>query len=145
MCSENSINCFTFVDLKAQALQLRREMSCCYLLVFGELTRKGIKRCLLLADSWSSNKNQELFQEVLGQFPVLDVKKLIIPERTTGMIQPLDVFYFRPYKQFVRHISDSLEISHRIWWRDHYFSLQAFAHYQFSAPIFRKPTSTHSK
>ena len=33
MCNQNSINCFTFVDLKAQALQQRREASCCYLLV----------------------------------------------------------------------------------------------------------------
>ncbi|RLU20229.1 hypothetical protein DMN91_006836 [Ooceraea biroi] len=107
-------------------------------LLFQYLISKGIKKCLLLADSWSSNKNTKLFEEVLAKYEGrLKVERLLIPEGTTGMIQPLNVYYFRPYKQFVRHISDSLEVCDGIWKRDNYFKLQALAHFQFQAPMFR--------
>jgi hypothetical protein len=66
-------------------------------------------------------------QEAKGQFP--QVYKPIIPDNIKA--------YFRPYKQLVRHISDCLEITDGIWRRDSYFKLQALAHYQFQAPMFR--------
>jgi len=71
---------------------------------------KNNKKYLLLADSWSSNKNIKLFEEVFAKYEgQLKVKRLLIP-KSIGMIQPLDVYYFRSYKQFIRHISDSFDI-----------------------------------
>ena len=37
-----------------------------------------------------------------------DIKFFKIPKGTTGKIQPLDVFGFRIWKNFVRHFSDSV-------------------------------------
>jgi len=107
-------------------------------LLFQYLISKDIKKCLLLVDSWSSNKNTKLFEEILTKYEgQLTVERLLIPEGLTSMIKPLDVYYFQPYKQFVRHISDSLEVCDKIWKRDNYFKLQALAHFKFQAPRFR--------
>lgn len=59
---------------------------------------------------------------------------------TTGLCQPLDVYYFRLYKQIVRHISESAEFNDNVpvWQREYYFKLQAFVHFQFQAPIFQE-------
>ena len=55
---------------------------------------KNNKKYLLLADSWSSNKNIKLFEEVFAKYEgQLKVKRLLIPKSTIGMIQPLDVYY----------------------------------------------------
>lgn len=94
--------------------------------------------CLLLCDSWSSNRNDDIFDEVATEFPEIKVKRMLIPPGTTGTTQPLDVFFFRPYKVFVRFVSDSLEISEiKIWQRNNYFKLQAFSHFQFQASQFQ--------
>lgn len=101
------------------------------------LKAANVKKCLLLVDQWSSNRDNNLFDSVQQEFPEIPVKRMLIPEGTTGFIQPLDVFYFRLYKLFVRHITDCLEIDCEIWKRENYIKLQAFAHYQFQASIFR--------
>lgn len=69
------------------------------------LKAANIKKCLLLVDQWSSNRDNDLFDSVQREFPEIPVKQMLIPEGTTGLIQPLDVFYFRLYKLFVRHIT----------------------------------------
>lgn len=82
-------------------------------LLIGDLISRNIPKALLLADSWSSNKDNKIFKKLQEKYKDIQLERLLIPEGTTGMIKPLDVFYFRPYKQFVRHISDSIEISEK--------------------------------
>ena len=107
-------------------------------LLVQDLTSRGMKRALLLCDSWSSNKNQKLWIGLQKKYESqIVLEKLIIPEGTTGLVQPLDVFYFRQFKSFVRRVSDSLDLVDKIWQRDKYFALQAFVHFQFGAPQFR--------
>ena len=65
--------------------------------------------------------------------------KGLIPARCTGMIQPLDVHFFRMYKSFVRYITDTVidETEINVWHRDRFLALQSFVSYQFSTPRFR--------
>ncbi|GJQ72867.1 hypothetical protein Trydic_g1515 [Trypoxylus dichotomus] len=55
-----------------------------------------------LIDSWSGHCVAEL-QELVPKDKILNV--LNIPEKTTAMIQPLDVYGFRPWKNFIRTFS----------------------------------------
>ena len=67
---------------------------------------KAPKNTLLLLDSSSGFKDNELILSVKPD----DVKLLIktIPPKTTPIAQPLDRYFFRPYKNFVRKISDRI-------------------------------------
>ena len=92
---------------------------------------------LLLLDSWSSNKDEDLF---LAHKPALkEVDRKFIPPGTTGYIQPLDVYFFRPYKNFIKFVTDSviLETDYKVWHRDEFIKLQSLAHFQFTAERFR--------
>jgi len=83
-----------------------------------QLKRENIMNSLLLCDSWNSNRN-DIFNEVATEFSEIKIKRMFIPPSTT---QPLDMFFFQPYKIFVRFVSDSLEISEiKIWQRNNYF------------------------
>ena len=58
------------------------------------------ERCMLLLDSWSAH-NSSNFEPILRTKEYLKIET--IPARTTGTIQPLDVVFFRPWKNFLRH------------------------------------------
>lgn len=107
-------------------------------LLVEDLIARGKKKALLVLDSWGSFKNKNIFEKIQGEYEGrIFLDKEIIPAGCTKYCQPFDVFYFRPYKEFLRKITDSLEMSEKIWQRDNIFKLQAVAHYQFSAPQFR--------
>lgn len=112
--------------------------TCFWPSVLPILKREGTNSLLLLVDSWSSNKDGKFYDE---RVPAgVDFRCELIPPRTTGLIQPLDVGFFRTYKNFVKHITDSLVISGtiNIWSRENWLKLQSFAHFTFSAPRFRE-------
>ena len=60
---------------------------------------------ILLLDSWSGHCSQAV-EEAKPAYKNLKLFK--IPKGTTGKIQPLDVFGFRIWKNFIRHFSDSV-------------------------------------
>jgi len=62
-----------------------------------------------------------------------------IPQHTKGIVQPLDVYGFRPYKNFIRKISDSpdvLQNNFSLRVRDHIIKLQSLAFNQMCSPMY---------
>lgn len=95
------------------------------------------QQILLLLDSWSANKDENLFKSHIPQLKEASIR--LIPPGTTGIIQPLDIYYFRPYKNFIKFITDSviLETNYHVWQREQFLKLQSLAHFQFTAERFK--------
>lgn len=89
---------------------------------------------VLLIDSWSGH-----CPEVVRQTTPTDknIIPMIIPKGTTGRIQPLDVFGFRIWKNYVRHFSDSVGLLDQdidLHLRNNIIKLQSLTHNQLSSP-----------
>ena len=100
---------------------------------FPEVNRISSKSAMLLHDAWPGFKNLGIKEGL-----VIDLK--VIPPKTTGMIQPLDVFFFRPWKVFVRYISDHIvlmDINVSLLQRNNIIKLQSLVHFQFSAERYK--------
>ena len=82
----------------------------------GKLTKEHVKiwlddclcphvnqKCLLLTDSWSGQTDQFLMDSLFPEKKEL-FEAVTIPAGTTCVCQPLDVYFFRQYKIFVRRI-----------------------------------------
>jgi len=104
-------------------------------------------------DSWSG-QNEKTFQTVLKSSRILKIET--IPAGTTGMIQPLDVFFFRPWKNFIKHFSDIVVLYNyeiNLHLRNNIIKLQSLIHNQFSSHRFSNllkyswytHTHTHTK
>lgn len=64
----------------------------------------------------------------------------IIPKGTTGKIQPLDVFGFRIWKNYVKHFSDAVLLMNEdlnLHLRNNIIKLQSLTHNQLSSPRYR--------
>ena len=59
---------------------------------------------MLLIDSWTSYNNEKIIRESTPEEKDLYLFKM--PPNVTPLIQPLDVYGFRIWKNFVRKISD---------------------------------------
>ncbi|KYQ49302.1 hypothetical protein ALC60_11634 [Trachymyrmex zeteki] len=91
---------------------------------------------VLLLDSWSG-QNSKTFETIdkLSK----NIKILTIPAGTTGMIQPLDVFGFRIWKNFIKHFSDLIVLYNydiNLHLRNNVIKLQSLIYYQLSSPRF---------
>jgi len=71
-------------------------------------------KALLLSDSWSGQNNKKLYDDIesVGNH----VKRIQIPQHTTSDIQPLDKYYNRQMKNFLKRLYnrvalDQLDIS----------------------------------
>lgn len=92
---------------------------------------------VLLLDSWSGHCPQ-IIQEVNPANKILIVK--VIPKSTTGKIQPLDVYGFRIWNNFVRHFSDSVILMDEdlnLHLRNYIIKLQSLVHNQLSPPRYK--------
>jgi len=90
---------------------------------------------VLLIDSWSGHCPESL-QEFMPSKDK-DIRILTIPKKTTGMIQPLDVYGFRLWKNFVRTFSDRvilLNYDINLHLRNNIIKLQSLTHIQLSSP-----------
>lgn len=91
---------------------------------------------VLLLDSWTGHCPAKL-QELIP--PDKDIRILTIPKKTTGMIQPLDVYGFRIWKNFVRIFSDRVILFNydiNLHLRNNIIKLQSLTHIQLSSPRF---------
>jgi len=61
--------------------------------LFEQLKRENVMNCFLLCDSWSSNRNDDIFYEIAIEFPEIKVKRKLIPLSTTGTTQLFDVLF----------------------------------------------------
>src|SRR5271154_6856906 len=83
-------------------------------------------KSLLLIDSWSTYNDMESIEYVRPLQKKLKIMK--IPPKTTGIIQPLDVYFFRMWKDFVRKFSDRVLLENLpvlLYQRDNILKLQS--------------------
>ena len=85
----------------------------------GKLTKEELKmwfedvyfpsvgqQSVLLVDSWTSYKDQDMINSVKPMDKNVEI--LTIPPNTTSLVQPLDKYGFRLWKNFVRKFSDRI-------------------------------------
>jgi hypothetical protein len=96
------------------------------------------KKTLLLMDSWSGQSPEDISTAVPADH---QVTVMTIPKGATGIIQPLDVYFFRSWKQFIRQLSDIIVLSAfavQLYQRDNILRLQGLTHLQFSSPRYKE-------
>lgn len=94
---------------------------------------------VFLVDTWSGHSRTETFE----QPEHLNLQLRFIPPSTTGLIQPQDVYFFRPWKTFYRRVSNILKIYSGLGdgdiivsQRNVVLKLVLYVHSQFQAPRF---------
>lgn len=102
------------------------------------LVPKTGSKSLLILDSWGGHVSEDP-EDLVPLSKKFSVKT--IPEGTTGFTQPLDVFGFRVWKNFVRTFSDLvllMDIDINLHLRNNIIKLQSLTHNQFSSPRYRE-------
>lgn len=92
------------------------------------------EQTVLLVDSWTGYDRADL-----ATIMPLDrqCNIMTIPTHTTGLIQPLDVYGVRVWKNFVRKVSDAVRLQQlniNLHSRDNILTLQSLVHNQLSSP-----------
>ena len=92
---------------------------------------------MLLLDSWSRHFEKDVQDaKPLGK----DIILKIIPKGTTGQIQPLDVYGFRIWKNYIRRFSDDVLLHNcdvNLHLRNNVIKLQSLIHNQLSSPRYK--------
>lgn len=92
------------------------------------------EKSILLIDSWSGHCPEAVSEVTPRDKQVIT---MIIPKGTTGKIQPLDVYGFRIWKNYVEHFSDSIMLMDYdldLHLRNNIIKLQSLVHNQLSSP-----------
>ena len=92
----------------------------------------------LLVDSLTHYKDEDMINISTPHDKALEILK--IPPKTTSMVQPLDKYFFRMWKNFVRKFSDRViidGITINLGQRNNILKLQSIVHNQFSSPRFQ--------
>ncbi|XP_046143462.1 uncharacterized protein LOC123988246 [Osmia bicornis bicornis] len=92
---------------------------------------------VLLLDSWSGHCEQDIHNaKPTGKEIIIKM----IPKGTTGRIQPLDVYGFRVWKNYVRRFSDDVllhDYDVNLHLRNNIIKLQSLVHNQLSSPRYK--------
>ena len=94
-------------------------------------------KCLLLSDSWSAQSDPKLYDKSMCDGK--DIVRLEIPSKTTSDLQPLDTFFNRQIKNFIKKVHQRValnEIDIHISDRNNIIKLVSLLHNQLSAPVF---------
>lgn len=95
-------------------------------------------KTLLVGDALNSYKDRT---EINNAKPAhKEYTMEILPKGTTGMVQPLDIYFFRLYKAFTRRITDYMNMHHAdvlMHLRNNILKLQTAVHFQFRSPRFK--------
>ena len=89
---------------------------------------------MFLIDSWTGHCPEVVLQATPA---VKNVIPMVIPKGTTGKVQPLDVYGFRIWKNYVRHFSDSVILLNyylNLHTRNNIIKLQSLVHNQLFSP-----------
>ena len=102
--------------------------------VFKEvLDRRHIDRCVLYLDSWGGQRDESLFQ-----MDEKEVNLKVFPASTTSLLQPLDLYCFRMWKDFAKRLSRACTMhGYRVERRDDILRLQSLVYNQFQHEDFR--------
>ncbi len=95
-------------------------------------------KTLLLLDSWTGQSDQKMFEDLLTGDKQINILK--IPPKTTSLIQPLDVYFFRQWKImarkfFERVLLDNIDLD--LKQRNNTIKLHSLIHNQLSSPRFQ--------
>ncbi|CAF3324932.1 unnamed protein product [Rotaria socialis] len=96
-------------------------------------------KCLLLSDSWSAQNDMSLYDKANCQNK--HITRIQTPQKTTSDLQPLDVYYNRQMKNFIKRIYNRValdEIPIHMYERNNIIKIVSLVHNQLSAPIFRQ-------
>lgn len=93
-------------------------------------------RILYILDSWGCHIQCDAYND-LGEGNDLLVK--VIPKNGTSIGQPLDVYFNRELKYFVKRVSSYANLhDYEITSRNDILRVQCLAHFTFSAPVFKE-------
>ena len=127
LCSFNNLYCVSSTSsLLTSALEFAW---------FKEHFIKNVEEnSLILIDSWTGYKKSYDDEGIKNA-----VTFKIMPPKTTSHVQPLDVFFNRQFKEFIRRISDKIRRSDQnfvLSIRVNLAKILSFTHRQFTAPRF---------
>lgn len=94
------------------------------------------EQSVLCLDSWTGQKKEKFDEVNQGS---KNVKILTILAGTTGLIQPLDIYGFKPWKNFLKHFSDLIILYNydvNLHLRNNILKIQSLIQHQFSSPRF---------
>ena len=102
--------------------------------VFSEVVgRLHSKNCALYVDSWGGHRESELYES-----PEVDILVKVFPKGATSIVQPLDVYCFRQWKDFAKRLSEhAFLLDIRLDDRASVLKMQSLIFNQFQNPAFR--------
>src|SRR5262249_24840575 len=97
------------------------------------------QKCAFIIDAWTTWKDKDNTLTQLIEASGEEIAFYTIPDGATRTTQPLDVMFFRQWKDFVQKFSDKVileDLDVILYQRDNVLKLQSLVHNQFSAPRF---------
>lgn len=94
---------------------------------------------VLMLDSWPGFRDEDAIKSTCP--PGRTARVVNIPPGTTGMVQPLDVFFFRPFKEFVKKLNQYVianDLDFPISGRDNILKVVSQIYWQFCNPRFQQ-------
>ena len=100
----------------------------------------GHQKFLLLLDSWGGQTDlQEINSIFTDEEGNCSSQIAVIPPHCTPFCQPLDVYFFRQMKNFIKKIQNSIDVlqkNEHLSSREDAIKIHSLIHHQLSAPIF---------